>query len=71
MTTTDTTSFNPRPCEGATSLMRMSRGLGDVSIHAPVKGRPDLARQIWQGGGVSIHAPVKGRLHVSESASTA
>ena len=34
-------SFNPRPREGATAVaLRVLRLLG-VSIHAPVKGRPD------------------------------
>ena len=36
----------------------------DVSIHAPVKGRPNLLPNIVPSHPVSIHAPVKGRLSI-------
>ena len=53
--------FNPRPCEGATASCGSSKPALDVSIHAPVKGRPLADVRRWGGVIVSIHAPVKGR----------
>ena len=35
-------SFNSRPCEGATPAKRLVRLHVEVSIHAPVKGRPGV-----------------------------
>ena len=37
-------------------------GLKEVSIHAPVKGRPGVTAPARNRERVSIHAPVKGRL---------
>ena len=36
-------------------------GLKEVSIHAPVKGRPGVTAPARNRERVSIHAPVKGR----------
>ena len=54
--------FNPRPREGATGGLEQFRQVFHVSIHAPVKGRPDELMAVYRGETVSIHAPVKGRL---------
>ena len=53
--------FNPRPREGATGGLEQFRQVFHVSIHAPVKGRPDELMAVYRGETVSIHAPVKGR----------
>ncbi len=54
--------FDPRPREGATVYVD-DPGLAQiVSIHAPVKGRPEVVGQQLEQYLVSIHAPVKGRL---------
>ena len=53
--------FNPRPREGATHVGEYAGDEGDVSIHAPVKGRPGGDGGQPETGKVSIHAPVKGR----------
>ena len=60
--------FNPRPREGATFADFGIQVAGDVSIHAPVKGRPVAIRTVVVDGIVSIHAPVKGRPANCESA---
>mgnify|MGYP003599141986 CR=1 FL=1 len=53
--------FNPRPREGATSRAWEMVEVPDVSIHAPVKGRPPIDFAVGGQRDVSIHAPVKGR----------
>ena len=54
-------SFNPRPREGATRVLRDLQEMQEVSIHAPVKGRLYAAGKRRGLTEVSIHAPVKGR----------
>ena len=46
--------------KGATSTVKCSLGIPQVSIHAPVKGATVAKVQFEVGEGVSIHAPVKG-----------
>ena len=53
--------FDPRPREGATCARCGGRHHQDVSIHAPVKGRPPYDEMGDVLVSVSIHAPVKGR----------
>ncbi len=55
-------SFNPRPREGATSVLCHVVPPDKVSIHAPAKGRPANDLIIEVSYQVSIHAPAKGRL---------
>ena len=55
-------SFNPRPREGATLIIPGPCRVLAVSIHAPVKGRPEMGMELNERQIVSIHAPVKGRL---------
>ena len=38
--------FNPRPCEGATGPTQSQTASDPVSIHAPVKGRPDARQNV-------------------------
>ena len=53
--------FNSRSREGATQVDLQKVATIDVSIHAPVKERPN-AYQTLEQRRVSIHAPVKERL---------
>ena len=56
-----TWSFDPRPCEGATWVASVIAGERDVSIRAPVRGRPVDSMRLLGGKAVSIRAPVRGR----------
>ena len=53
--------FNSRTCEGATFHSRQLSIHLLVSIHAPVKVRPDINQWVYSTDMVSIHAPVKVR----------
>ena len=53
--------FNSRTCEGATLMLFHCLPVAEVSIHAPVKVRPDASGAANVFIRVSIHAPVKVR----------
>jgi hypothetical protein len=53
--------FNSRSREGATSWLRVGRGSGVVSIHAPARERPSCSFAAQPEKLVSIHAPARER----------
>ncbi|EPR34049.1 hypothetical protein dsat_2918 [Alkalidesulfovibrio alkalitolerans DSM 16529] len=52
--------FNPRPRAGGDKTHLLPLALGNVSIHAPVRGATRPGRVGRDGRDVSIHAPVRG-----------
>ena len=54
-------NFNPRPLAGATGGIKMIRMNHVISIHAPLRGRPNVYEHSTRVTLISIHAPLRGR----------
>ena len=50
------------PCGGDVVLLEMIARRSRISIHAPMRGRPQWPECIADRFGISIHAPMRGRL---------
>ena len=61
--------FNPRSLAGATILRHVQLNACRISIHAPLRERPEVYANLKAGWDISIHAPSRERpkaLDVSE-----
>ena len=64
-----TGDFNPRPLAGATYYEVFYNRATDISIHAPLRGRPGrplagatiAEKEAYKANFISIHAPLRGR----------